>query len=143
MRKADYFITQEQLETIEHYKRMFEVNAERIKTLCRSEKDDIVYGFELGEMHYHLRDCFVEMTGLEDEIRKQDVKNDKKETLSISSLTSLNRNDFVIYNGGSNSKYLTKGEKYRLTRKPWSDVINVEADNGKRMRTMQRYFTID
>jgi hypothetical protein len=78
MKKGDYFITQEQLEIIEHYKRMFELNAERINTLCSSEKDDIVYGFELGEMHSHLRQCFIDMMELEDEIRKQEVKKDKE-----------------------------------------------------------------
>ena len=37
-----YLITQEQLELIEHYKRMFELNADLIKDLCNSEKDDVV-----------------------------------------------------------------------------------------------------
>ena len=36
-----YLITQEQLEKIEHYKRMFEVNADLIYGICNSEKDDI------------------------------------------------------------------------------------------------------
>ena len=78
MKNGDYYITQEQLETIEHYKRMFEVNAETIQNLCDSEKDDIVYGFELGKMHSHLRDCFIEMMELEDEIRKQQILNKGK-----------------------------------------------------------------
>ena len=66
-------ITQEQLELIEHYKRMFELNAEQVRDLCNSEKDDIVYGFELGKIHSHLRDCFTEMMELESEIRHQKV----------------------------------------------------------------------
>jgi hypothetical protein len=74
----NYYITQEQLELIEHYKRMFELNAETIQELCNSEKDDIVYGFELGKIHSHLRDCFVDMMNLEDEIRKQIINNDAK-----------------------------------------------------------------
>ena len=73
-----YLITQEQLEQIEHYKRMFELNADLIKDLCNSEKDDIVYGFELGKMHSHLRDCFIEMMDLENEIRNPKVVDETK-----------------------------------------------------------------
>jgi hypothetical protein len=72
--ETKYFISQDQLEIIEHYKRMFELNADKIKDLCSSEKDDIVYGFELGEMHSHLRQCFIAMMELEDEIRNQEIK---------------------------------------------------------------------
>ena len=71
-----YKITQEQLEDIEHYKRMFELNAEYIKDLCSSEKDDIVYGFKLGEIHSNLRSCFIEMMELESDIRKQEDETD-------------------------------------------------------------------
>ena len=71
MKNEKYYITQHQLETIEHYKRMFELNAETIQQLCDSEKDDVVYGFELGKIHSHLRDCFVNMIELEDEIKQQ------------------------------------------------------------------------
>ena len=73
-----YTITQEQLETIEHYKRMFELNADLIQDLCSEEKHDVVYGFELGKMHSHLRDCFVEMLELESEIRNQKVGSEYK-----------------------------------------------------------------
>ena len=66
-----YIITQEQIDTIEHFKQMFAHNADRIKDLCDSEKDDIVYGFELGQIHSHLRECFRDMMLLEDEIKKQ------------------------------------------------------------------------
>lgn len=52
----------------------------------------------------------------------------------------LDRGDFVEYKGGSNSRYLTRGKKYRLTGNMWSDRIPIEADNGKRMTTLQRYF---
>ena len=73
-----YLITQEQLEQIEHYKRMFELNADLVKDLCNSEKDDVVYGFELGKMHSHLRDCFIEMMDLENEIINQKVVDETK-----------------------------------------------------------------
>lgn len=71
-----YLITQEQLGEIEHYRRMFELNADIIKDLCSSEKDDIVYGFELGQMHSHLKDCQMEMMKLESEIRDQKINNE-------------------------------------------------------------------
>ena len=74
-----YLITQEQLEAIEHYKRMFEMNADLVRDLCNSEKDDVVYGFELGKMHSHLRGCFINMMELESEIRNQKV-NDEAES---------------------------------------------------------------
>jgi hypothetical protein len=70
-----YYVTPEQLESIEHYKRMFELNAETIRQLCSSEKDDVVYGFELGQIHSHMRDCFIEMYDLTGEIRKQIAKD--------------------------------------------------------------------
>ncbi len=73
-----YLITQEQLEQIEHYKRMFELNADLVRDLCNSEKDDVVYGFELGKMYSHLRDCFMEMMELESEIRNQKVVDETK-----------------------------------------------------------------
>ena len=66
-----YIITQEQFEQIGHYKRMFELNAQCISDLCNCEKDDIVYGFELGKMHTHLKDCYIEMMELENEIKEQ------------------------------------------------------------------------
>lgn len=70
-KEQKYSITQEQLEQIEHYKRMFELNADLIKNLCAFEKDDIIYGFELGIIYYQLRNCFMEMMNLESEIRNQ------------------------------------------------------------------------
>ncbi len=65
-----YIITQEQLQDIEYFKRMFELNAELIQDLCSSEKDDVVYGFELGKIHTNLRQHFAAMMELEGEIRK-------------------------------------------------------------------------
>ena len=69
--QTKYYITEQQLEDIRHYKRMFDLNAERIKHLCSSEKDDIVYGFEFGQIHAHLRDCYIKMMELENQIRSQ------------------------------------------------------------------------
>ncbi len=62
-------ITKDQLETIEHYQRMFNHNADRVQELCNEEKDDVVYGFELGKMHSRLRECFMGMMNLTNDIR--------------------------------------------------------------------------
>ncbi len=77
MEDKKYHITEKQLETLEHYKRMFALHAETIYKLCDSEKDDVVYGFELGRLYNHLRDCFVNMMRLEDEIRSQQIINNE------------------------------------------------------------------
>lgn len=71
--KKKYYITKEQFEEIQHYKRMFEYDAQQISDLCDSEKDDIVYGFRLGQIHTHLRDCFINMMELESQISEQEV----------------------------------------------------------------------
>jgi len=71
MEEKKYWITQEQFNLISHYKRMFELHAESIQNLCSTERDDIVYGFELGGTHSHLRQCFMEMMELESEIMQQ------------------------------------------------------------------------
>ena len=69
MNKDKINITAEQLETIEHYQRMFRLNSETIQELCSEEQDDVVYGFELGKMHSHLEECFIGMMKLTDDIR--------------------------------------------------------------------------
>jgi hypothetical protein len=71
-----YLITQEQFEQIQHYMRMFQLNSELISDICSSEKDDVVYGFELGKMYSNLRDCFVEMMELEGKIRNQEFNEE-------------------------------------------------------------------
>ena len=68
-----YLITEDQLEQFEHYKRMFELNAELIQDLCSSERDDVVYRFELGKIHSQLRNCFIKMMELESKIRNQTI----------------------------------------------------------------------
>tara|TARA_R110000823_G_scaffold221878_1_gene350295 strand:- start:784 stop:1002 length:219 start_codon:yes stop_codon:yes gene_type:complete len=62
-------ITAEQLETIEHYQRMFRHNSEKIQELCSEEQDNVVYGFELGKMYSHLEECFMGMMKLTQDIR--------------------------------------------------------------------------
>ena len=54
----------------------------------------------------------------------------------------LDRNDFIEYTGGSESQFLTLGNKYRLIRKPniKHGKVVIENDAGKRMITNNRYF---
>lgn len=75
----EYGITYEQLQDLEHYKRMFEHNAETIKELCNSEKDDIIYGFELGQLYKSQRDYYIAMYDLCDQIRNQKITNSNDE----------------------------------------------------------------
>lgn len=77
MKKGVYYITEEQLETFRHCIRMFEVNADNIKDITNNEKPDILYGFELGKMYSHLRECFNNMCELEDDIKNQEFENKK------------------------------------------------------------------
>ena len=70
-----YIINQEQLSQIEHYKDMFKFHAEMIQGLCNSEKPDISYGFELGQVYTNLTNYYVEMMNLESEIRDQIIKD--------------------------------------------------------------------
>ena len=69
MSKDKINITADQLETIEHYQRMFRLNSETIQRLCSEEQDEVVYGFELGKVYTHLEECFMGMMKLTDEIR--------------------------------------------------------------------------
>ena len=51
-----------------------------------------------------------------------------------------NKGDYVEYKGGSTSKLLIKGNKYRLTCSPFRDRIAVINEGGSRMNTLKKYF---
>lgn len=70
----NFSINDDQLEIIDHHRRMFEVYSDTINELCSSEKDDIVYGFELGKIHNYMRESFHKMTELYQEIKNQEIK---------------------------------------------------------------------
>ena len=74
----EYKITQEQFEQIQHFKRMFEIIADDLSGLCKDEKPDIVYGFELGKLHTYIRTYHLDMMNLEDDIRKQELPSPTK-----------------------------------------------------------------
>ncbi len=48
-------------------------------------------------------------------------------------LRNLKRNDYVEYIGGTKSKYLTIGNKYRLTSNSFGNRISIVNDAGKRV----------
>lgn len=48
-------------------------------------------------------------------------------------LRNLKRNDYVEYIGGTKSKYLTIGNKYRLTSDSFGIRISIINDEGKRV----------
>lgn len=51
-------------------------------------------------------------------------------------LRNLKRNDYVEYIGGTKSKYLTIGNKYRLTSDSFGFGISIINDEGKRVVIM-------
>lgn len=61
------------------------------------------------------------------------------------SFYSLRKNDYVEYFGGSESKYLTVGKKYRLTGSPFNNYSRVAVINdiGKRQNMKSKYFRSD
>lgn len=73
-KKKDYYLSQEQLDDLDHYKRMFRLNSESIWDLCNTERDDVVYGFVLGQRYTHLEDCFIKMMEIVSDIEEQKIK---------------------------------------------------------------------
>lgn len=57
-------------------------------------------------------------------------------------LLKTKKGDYVTYAGGSASKNLIKGRKYRLTCTPWSNRIAVITETGKRKVFNQRLFSV-
>lgn len=54
-------------------------------------------------------------------------------------LLKLKKNDHIEYIGGTNSKYLTLGEKYRMTRASFHGRVAIINDAGKRV-VLRPYF---
>lgn len=55
----DYKLTNDQFCEIDHLKRMIDLNASRIKTLCNSDLTEMQYGFELGQIYSNLNQLVV------------------------------------------------------------------------------------
>lgn len=69
--KKTFYISRDQFEKIRQYSNIIDACNERIAKLCSSKKDDIVYGFELGQIQWLLTDNRMVMLELEDAIRQQ------------------------------------------------------------------------
>ena len=66
----DYTLTQDQFLSLGHYNRMFEHYSNMIMEICtKSYDDEISLGFELGKLHADLRDSYLSMTELLNDIR--------------------------------------------------------------------------
>jgi len=59
-----------------------------------------------------------------------------------SELLNSKKGDYLIYVGGSQSKYLIKGNKYRLTCQPWNRRVAVINESGKREVYKDRLFRV-
>ena len=57
-------------------------------------------------------------------------------------ILNAKRGDYLIYIGGSDSKNLIKGEKYRLTCEPFRDRVAIINETGKRQVYKNKLFVI-
>ncbi|BBE18582.1 hypothetical protein AQPE_2745 [Aquipluma nitroreducens] len=55
-------------------------------------------------------------------------------------LLKLKKNDYIEYIGGTNSKYLTVGKKYRLTSESFNERVAIINDAGKRVVLRPHFF---
>lgn len=57
-------------------------------------------------------------------------------------LLKAKKGDYITYIGGSKSKNLIKGNKYRLTCVPWNIRVAIINESGKRQVFKNRLFSI-
>ena len=65
----------------------------------------------------------------------------EKETKYIE-LLKCKKGDYITYLGGSKSKNLIIGKKYRLTCEPWNKRVAVINETGKRKVYKDRLFSV-
>ena len=68
----NYTITSSQMFTLGMVAHEINVNRQNLEELCASERDDIVYGFELGKIHANLQKLYNTLFHLEKEITLKD-----------------------------------------------------------------------
>lgn len=73
--KKGHTITKDQLRRLNHYAESLDSVADLIRELCSSEKDDIVYGYELGKLYYHLKEYVQGIRELEYDI-EHEIENE-------------------------------------------------------------------
>ena len=76
----------------------------------------------------------------EDQLKEQGKAFDTSNESALNIDLVSNKGDYVEYKGGSTSKLLIKGNKYRLTCSPFRDRIAVINEGGSRMNTLKKYF---
>jgi len=74
------------------------------------------------------------------EAKESDLLNENDIVSKLPKHIVSNKGDYVEYKGGSTSKLLIKGNKYRLTCSPWRNRIAVINESGARMNTLKKYF---
>ena len=57
-------------------------------------------------------------------------------------LLNAKKGDYVTYIGGSTSKNIIKGKKYRLTSAPWSRLVSIINEKGNSQNFNQRLFIV-
>lgn len=72
-----YYLKQEQLFNLQYSQREFDSTSDLIKELCSSEKSDIEYGFQLGVLYKSLREHYLRMSDLLEDIVGQELDNGK------------------------------------------------------------------
>jgi dsDNA-specific endonuclease/ATPase MutS2 len=64
----------------------------------------------------------------------------QEKTAKAKRLLLLRKNDYVEYIGGSSSRVLTVGKKYRLTSESFKGRLALINDSGNRMLTRPKFF---
>lgn len=64
-------ITQEQLDGLKHYQKMFINQRDELTQLCREERPDINIGFELGRMSKYCGDWAMDLDSIINDIEDQ------------------------------------------------------------------------
>ena len=67
------YITSEQIYDLQIFGNHIDLARQDLEELCRAERDDIVYGFELGKIHGNLKKLHDKLFYLKKEIEKQNV----------------------------------------------------------------------
>lgn len=71
LKEKEYHISKKQLEELEYIKGVFSSQAENIKELCSAEREDIVYGYELGQIQSTIKTFELDFNDLIKQIKVQ------------------------------------------------------------------------
>lgn len=68
-----YKITKEQLDTLERIREVLMYDRDNINKLCTSQRDEIVYGFELGKLYSSISRVHLELIEITSDISDQEL----------------------------------------------------------------------